>query len=391
MPTIEHVCFDNLAVHAMHYAHRRRTELIEGRGMCDRIVWKQVDHGLRLFKDGLLRTLPWLNRRCAFCNLPLALVERIERGDAPDDEEFLESMAALELCINCRYWRWHLLASEFEAREGSYTHYYISFISKLNEFAVSLPDGCSAELAQWIRRHPRAWDTMPPRRLETFVSDVFRANVSDAEVVHVGGTSDGGVDIVLVQNDAAKWLIQVKRRSDGSKGEGVSTIRNLLGAMLLHPSRYGIVVSTADHFTFQARQAVNTASGSGRVIKLVDRGILDLMTDSLLPVDPWSNLLPAPFSAYVTWLNQKLALAKPEAPTLFNWAEQSALQLPFYLRANFPALSEVVQREPVSVVTSERLLGVEGGFEVLDLWGGLPQAKRGLGRRFRPGRRSNPM
>jgi hypothetical protein len=48
--------------------------------------------------------------------------------------------------------------------------------------------------------------------------------MGDCEVVHLGGRKDGGIDIKAVRGDGRTTLIQVKRRSDFGRREGVQVI-----------------------------------------------------------------------------------------------------------------------------------------------------------------------
>ena len=58
--------------------------------------------------------------------------------------------------------------------------------------------------------------------------------------------------------------------------------------MYLKRSLKGIVVSTADHFSYRAFEAVGRAKELGCEIRLVDKGILNRMCSSLLLLDrPW--------------------------------------------------------------------------------------------------------
>ncbi len=41
----------------------------------------------------------------------------------------------------------------------------------------TLPEGCSQEIAQQLRRQPQLWLTLDPSRFERFLVDVFRANL----------------------------------------------------------------------------------------------------------------------------------------------------------------------------------------------------------------------
>ena len=111
------------------------------------------------------------------------------------------------------------------------------------------------------------------------------------EAIHVGKPDDGGVDVVLIESNARKWVIQVKGRQNPLVGEPVTTIRNLLGTMVLERATHGMIFSTADHFTLRARQAVEKASKSHFFVELVDKGKLNRLLGSVLPEKPWLTYL----------------------------------------------------------------------------------------------------
>jgi hypothetical protein len=152
--------------------------------------------------------------------------------------------------------------------------------SKLRTFDEEAPEGTLGEVAQWFRRHPRLYNTVSPTYLEKLVARIFTNSGQYVEVHHVGRPDDGGVDVVLVESE-----------SDAKPSEPVSTIRNLLGAMILQESQLGIVVSTADHFTFRARESAAKANPLGFKVDLLDRKALDAMLARALPVEPWKKVL----------------------------------------------------------------------------------------------------
>lgn len=61
--------------------------------------------------------------------------------------------------------------------------------------------------------------------------------------------------------------------------------------MLLENSSYGMIVSTADYFTYRAYEASQRAQEKGYVIELVDRGKLNRMLDAVLPGKHWPEVL----------------------------------------------------------------------------------------------------
>ena len=249
--------------------------------------------------------LPLLSAACPFCQTRLQNASKCLAGsagiDGLDDVDEDESrIGALEVCRRCTYWRWHHLSTKVYGSRGLMaTHEYRSHAGKLAEFPAALPPGCAEELAIHLRRRPSLWNAISPFRLETFVAEIMRANFQPVEVSHVGRIGDGGVDVVCIEADDRRWLIQVKGRLHASKGESVETIRNLLGAMHLEGSSYGAVVSTADHFTHVAHQAVGAAASKGSTVRLVDRSTLDRLLAPLLPCQPWAAMLRVEYTAFL--------------------------------------------------------------------------------------------
>ncbi len=221
---------------------------------------------------------------CLYCSTKLLKVE---------DEIFQERSRrdyCLWYCEYCRYWQARLYSDPFGECIPPPDHW--AYVSKLREFNTKLPDGCSDELAVHVRRQPHLLHSLNPKRFEKFVADVFQANYTNAEVLHVGKPNDGGVDVLLIDAQKEQWLIQVKRRGVKRQSEEVGTIRDILGAMIIEGVYRGIIVSTAPRYSRHAKRAAAIAkNGKPRMtVHLVDRGIFNRMLDPILPDRPW--LLP---------------------------------------------------------------------------------------------------
>lgn len=85
----------------------------------------------------------------------------------------------------------------------------VSLSSVIERYNTHLPQGCSEEMARIVRRDPTAWNKLDPRRLETFVADIFKYNYNDAEVIHVSGPGDRGIDVVFIESSGRKWLMSI--------------------------------------------------------------------------------------------------------------------------------------------------------------------------------------
>ncbi len=223
-------------------------------------------------------------KNCTYCLTELLKVE----------DEVLQKSSHRQYCLwycqNCRFWQARLYSDPFMRCMPPPD--YWAYISKLREFNPKLPEGCKKESALHIRSNPDLLHSFTPKRFEKFVADVFRANYTNAEVLHVGKPYDGGVDVLLIDDSKEQWLIQVKRRESKNHSEGIDTIRNVLGAMHLNGVRRGIVVSTANRFSRNAIQATAKAKAGEypMIVQLVDKGIFNKMLDPILPDRPW--LLP---------------------------------------------------------------------------------------------------
>ncbi|EID7697348.1 TPA: restriction endonuclease [Vibrio vulnificus] len=211
------------------------------------------------------------------------------------DSEFIN----LKLCRYCNYWQWHHENPYKINTYGCLDHYTHSGISKIRTYD-ELPYSCHHELAVAFRRNPKLWHTINPTEFEKLVASIFRANYAECEVIHVGKPDDGGVDVIFIDSGEKQWLIQVKRRESENSSEGISTIRNLLGTMVLKNSAYGILASTADHFTHRANEAVGLARSQGMHLELMDRGVLDRMIGKLLPSNPVAGFISENYSSKIS-------------------------------------------------------------------------------------------
>ena len=221
---------------------------------------------------------------CPFCNSTLMCADFHEETD---EWPYVGESAFVVECQNCGFWQSYWYGAQEDPPDCEWEGH----ISKLSEFPEDIPEGCHKELAQYLKAHPDYWNQIKPSVLERLVADIFRANYWNSEVMHVGKPNDGGVDVLFVDSGKKKWLIQVKGRESPNVSEGVSTLRNLLGVLLLEGTKYGIVVSTADHFSYWAFKTREHALTKGYTIELIDRGKLKRLIGPLLPNRQWARLI----------------------------------------------------------------------------------------------------
>lgn len=265
-----------------------------------------TEEEIELFEDWLLNKFI-LQSKCPFCNFELK--QTFIYAEKRDDKLFRDlndqsvnpvfgaaqdpGDSRLWVCPSCYYWQWYCEYHTNLLAEYFYPDYWNrSFaVSQLAAFSGDLPEEFTAEMAQQLRRNPVLWHSMSPKNLEKIVRDIFRANFTDCEVLHVGSPGDGGMDVLMIDNDERRWMISVKRREKPEKGEPVSTIRDLIGAMVLEGGSIGVIASTADHFTTAAKRAVQKAATRGHLIHLLDRGRLNRLIGKMLPRIPWKDAI----------------------------------------------------------------------------------------------------
>ena len=251
-------------------------------------------------------------KHCVYCSTKLIKIENETL------EESRHRDYCLWYCDKCCFWQARIY-SAFRACMPP-PDYWV-YVSKLREFNPNLPEDCSTELALHIRRHPDLLHSFNPTRFEKFVADVFRANYTNAEVIHVGGPGDGGVDVLLIDTEKEQWFIQVKRRGSQKLSEEVGTIRELLGAMFVEGVRTGIVVSTVERFSPDAQGIVAKAKKRGMTVHLVDKGIFNKMLDPILPDRPWLH----PISEVDEEIAKYLADQIPSDNQLYLWQTSNFL------------------------------------------------------------------
>lgn len=241
--------------------------------------------------DGTLAELDTTVAICPYC--AVATQSAQQRQEAVDRWPLsYQGIFRQDFCLRCRFWRHTELRSTayFAADLIVDTHHLAVLTSRARDFDPNAPEGTLDEIAQWFRRHPHLYQSVTPRYLEQLVARVFAGLHSYVDVIHVGRPGDDGIDVVLVEGDGRNWLVQVKRRETPTASEGVGTIRHLLGSMLLYGSRFGAVVSSADHYTYRAHKATATAGDKGYTIHLYDRHAFDRLLGQSLPAAPWSTI-----------------------------------------------------------------------------------------------------
>jgi restriction system protein len=194
---------------------------------------------------------------CPFCRAGAKQVadESDERFVSAIDEQ-----GKYRCAWQCRCGWWQARYRDYHYDSGMYWDHRAVRSAILRRYVPSDSDVPIRALRQALLQRPELIDSVRKNKAEELVGSIFRDNF-DCEVRLVGRSGDGGIDLILVLSDK-EVLVQVKHRDKGShawRAEPVSTVREFLGALRLAQGRYGILVTTAQHFTAGAIQAAAKA------------------------------------------------------------------------------------------------------------------------------------
>lgn len=184
-------------------------------------------------------------------------------------------------CVHCGWWR-----VENRSSANPSVDYIFPTLKKFNVGSRDLPLGI---LWTEILKKPDLLLLINCTVFERFVAEVLSSELG-IKVKHIGRTGDGGIDLFYCHGDQ-NCAIQVKRRTKNDSVEGVSLVREFLGAMLLGGYNNGKIVTTANRFTDGAYRAKSVAEEKGLVssIDLVDKNefLINFKYDPSRASCPW--------------------------------------------------------------------------------------------------------
>jgi len=139
------------------------------------------------------------------------------------------------------------------------------YFSILKKYKISDKNPTLEFLDRELKKKPSAIAKMNKTAFEKYMQDILQEYYGK-RVHHVGRSNDGGVDLLMIE-DNERTLVQVKNRML-HKSEGSLLVRDLMGAMLQKNTFKGLILSTARHFTVPACRTANEALSHGIVQKI---------------------------------------------------------------------------------------------------------------------------
>lgn len=198
-------------------------------------------------------------------------------------------------CGKCGWWK-----AQQTRDTGMFGNYFIPSIHGIAQsYTPSDIDVPISALQEFLAKKPNYLSEINPTVFEKVMADCFRLNYAPCEVIHLGGTGDGGIDLKLVLDDKTRYLIQVKRRSDLSSTEGVRVVRELNGVLFREGCAKGMVVTTANKYSQAAHKETNikTPTDESYEIQLIafNDVVSMLNIQSTTPYEPWKTHLSKGF------------------------------------------------------------------------------------------------
>lgn len=161
-------------------------------------------------------------------------------------------------CKNCGWWQ-HSFHSYLEGESAwGFKDWQLDINSAiLKKFETNSKLVPIEILRSYVQNNKDEIFNIHHKKMEELVASIFREHYN-CEVEVVGKSNDGGVDLIVVNSDYP-IMVQVKRRRSKNKTEPVKEIRDLLGATLLKGSRNCAFVTTANHFSSEAKKSTKIA------------------------------------------------------------------------------------------------------------------------------------
>lgn len=205
-------------------------------------------------------------------------------------------------CESCGWWAGRTL-SLFEEKFFDEIHnqdnYYYGLARRYNVSDINPP---LEQLRSFLAKHPEHVVHTNSRVFELLMRDCIQDLYAPCEVIHIGKTGDGGVDLKLITTDSGTFLVQVKRRLNLSKPEGVKTVRELNGVLFRDRAAKGIIITTAKTFTAGCEDEIRRTLESNESYEMRLLAFKDIVAMlGLTPpkqYEPWKKYLRDDLSKY---------------------------------------------------------------------------------------------
>lgn len=202
-----------------------------------------------------------VDKKCIYCNdVLLPIEEKTGKGSGSDI-----SSLRLNACSNCGWWTINSFEGEYGGGDeiwpvpNEYTITTKDMLGIVKRYSVDDKDIPVGILRDYARRKKIDLRNIESYKFEALMAACLRDYYGGCEVVHLGGSKDGGIDLKLVLAQGDPYLVQIKRRLNIEKPEPVTVVRELNGVLFRDGLTKGMVLSTAKRFTRGAIQEIAKA------------------------------------------------------------------------------------------------------------------------------------
>ncbi len=177
---------------------------------------------------------------CPYC------LNELKQVDYRASNDMTRTMSWYDVCSDCGYWRDRVSDQVFADRVNFPVA--ASFNQEKNIANIS-------HLGRELLKSPDKVYSTDPRKFEILIGSIL-SDFLDCDVYHVGGTADGGIDLIAIITDHP-CLVQVKRRGQTGAVEGIDTVKLLFASALTKGADSGMVVTSATSFSKPSKKWAN--------------------------------------------------------------------------------------------------------------------------------------
>lgn len=193
---------------------------------------------------------------CPFCKKKIETM--IYSKHVTDTPEWLfgsfDQSECVIQCPDCGWWEykyWNYSDAIIDGIRASDVKYSSAILKSYDDNSIEVP---VKVLREYISKNPSVIYRIDAHKMEDLVRSVFSDFYPCCTVKKFGQTRDGGRDGLIIDENGQQFLLSIKRRESADTTEGVTALRDLMGAMIIEDNISGcIVVSTADHFSKPAK------------------------------------------------------------------------------------------------------------------------------------------
>jgi HJR/Mrr/RecB family endonuclease len=158
--------------------------------------------------------------------------------------------------LDCSFCGWHCSTAGWLNPDSDDPFQIISQADSLilQSFPLSSQDIALNELGTHLQRRYDDIYSIPPRRFEELVADIFKNLGYGVRLTQ--STRDGGADVLLFENPNALQAIVEVKRYDKDRTVGIKFVDRLMGAMIRWQSKKAYLITTS-HFSRPSTDAVS--------------------------------------------------------------------------------------------------------------------------------------